>query len=119
MPRLFVDVDDTLLLVAEAGDKDAHPYSIFYHEYVKLNEPLFEQMCSWSSDIIIWSGGGRRYAEYAAQWILGERFAEIADRTSFLGKDKDSFGLARAGDMVVDDQPIVVRTHTPHERFTD
>ena len=111
MVRLFVDVDDTLVLY----DLDApNPYGIYYGTPYTINEPLLEGIKQFQLDnpnelIVIWSGGGKEYARMWGEDKLG------LEGMIYLLKDKDSFWLVNPGDIVIDDQPLKIRTHTPHE----
>ena len=67
LPRLFVDVDDTL--VTWLGGQEPHPYG-HGAETWEVNDNVLYYMERWKSAnptgvIIIWSGGG---ADYATTW---------------------------------------------------
>lgn len=115
--RVFIDIDDTLIIWKDS--ENTHPYGALRFQYgndsAAINTPLVERIRAHAAqghEIIFWSGGGDKYARSVVEWLLPE-FKDSA----FLTKDKMVFPLVRLGDIVVDDQPITVRTHTPTEEF--
>lgn len=104
--RLFVDCDDTLVLFdGEAGE--IHPYSFWRYDSCRPNESLIAFIKKFAKEhpnalIVIWSGGGKDYAQAVANELLPD--VEVAATI----KDKTTFGLVRENDIVVDDQPIDV-----------
>lgn len=89
---IFVDVDDTLVL---------------WQEGLSPNTRLIEGLKALTSELfVVWSGGGIQYAE---MWVdrLGLR-----DLAIVIEKD---FSVVKPGDTVIDDMPVTVRTHSPHE----
>tara|TARA_Y100000310_G_scaffold251408_1_gene257877 strand:- start:3980 stop:4528 length:549 start_codon:yes stop_codon:yes gene_type:complete len=118
--RLFVDCDDTLVIYETSEEKN--PYGFYLGESWHPNEPLIEGIKKFQENnpnaaIIIWSGGGRKYAE---EWTK-RLFEKILTPLNFnniinLTKDRDAFGLIRPGDVVIDDEDLADRrTHYPHE----
>jgi len=96
--RVFVDVDDTLVLYVNPDDCSAHPFGAINGEPFVPNEELIKKLKDFQGDIFIWSGGGIAYARKVAEMVLRDSIEWIA-----LGKH-DSFSLVRPGDIVVDDQ---------------
>ncbi len=112
MQRLFVDVDDTLVLY-QTGD-GPHPYGVYMGVPWEPNEKLIEGIHAYkmenpSHSIFIWSGGGKDYAKMWAE-KLG-----LDELVTCLDKGKDTLELIREGDLVIDDEPVSWRTHSPHE----
>lgn len=108
--RLFVDVDDTLVLY----DLNApNPYGIYQGVPYKLNDKLIEGIKKYHIDnpdelIIVWSGGGREYAE---MWINNIGLNNIAYP---LEKSKETFHLIQDNSIVIDDmEDMFKRTYTP------
>jgi len=100
--RLFVDIDDTLIL-----------YDLEANTPFTINEKLLEGIKQFQQNnpdelIVVWSGGGK---EYARMW--GDKLG--LEGITYLLKDKDSFWLVNSGDIVIDDQPMSIRTHAPNE----
>lgn len=102
-----MDVDDTLVLYDGDG---SHPYGVYYGEG-RPNKALIGRILLFEGDVFVWSGGGLDYAR-----AIGRQLLPAVDFTP-LTKDQESFPLVRPGDIVVDDQPIPVRTHTPFEEW--
>lgn len=117
--RLFVDIDDTLIIYYDTGDdEEAHPYGAIHGESYHINQTLKNFIFAFREKyedalIVIWSGGGDQYAAQVAEEAgLGEVNA------MYLTKDRETFYLVREGDIVVDDQPIkVAATVTPPDFF--
>ena len=104
-PRLFVDVDDTLILYDSEGE--VHPYGIWRHDPYRVNTKLIGFInlfrVKWpEAMVVIWSGGGANYARMAADAVLS------GVKVTTLLKDRDTFGLVRENDIVVDDQDLKV-----------
>ena len=112
MPRLFVDVDDTLVLYNKAGP---NPYGVYEGTPYSINEPLLEGIKQFAKDnpdelIVIWSGGGK---QYALRWAEN---LHIAHLVTFMDKGWPTIKeLVRSGDIVVDDMDVPWRTHAPDE----
>ena len=97
MTKVFVDVDDTLVLF---GGNSPHPYGVIEGDPFELNYPLIEKLKEFKGEIVVWSGGGAAYARKVAMMVLPrevEFTAETKGATSVRG--------IKAGDIVVDDQP--------------
>ena len=99
MPRLFVDVDDTL--VRWKGAYEPHPYG-FGAEGWEPNLDVIRYIRDWKAtnpdgQVFIWSGGGR---EYAATWrdtlIPGLHTTTMSKIPSF----------TQPGDTIIDDQNL-------------
>lgn len=117
VPRLFVDCDDTLILYSDKR-QSMHPYGVFYGQEYVPNTRLIAQMNEFVSKypdalVVIWSGGGYRYAEEVAKLL----YLEHLD-ASYLTKDVDTFSLVRKCDIVVDDlnlESLPCYTYKPDE----
>ena len=114
--RLFVDCDDTLILYDSEGD--VHPYGFSRGDPYHVNETLVAFIWGFRAKypdalIVIWSGGGRAYAEQVAREV---GLSEVATLCAI--KDRTTFGLVTTDDIVVDDQklsvPVVI---TPPDFF--
>lgn len=110
--RLFVDVDDTLVLYQRPGP---NPYGVYAGTPWEPNIRLIEGVKQFAKDnpealIVVWSGGGRAYAiEWADRLGLGD----IADG---LLKDSSTMHLITEEDIVIDDMDLGGRrTHNPYE----
>jgi hypothetical protein len=104
--RIFVDVDDTLVLWQTNSLKPDGEYLGTPYTY---NRPLIAALkCHYTDHpgamIVIWSGGGRSYAKRFAEQIFGGRHIVT------LGKEPDTVSLIRDGDIVIDD--MVDFTHS-------
>ena len=110
--RLFVDVDDTLVIYDTPGP---NPYGVYKGSKWEPNIRLIEGIKDFQernpeSLVVIWSGGG---SNYARQWI---ETLDLDDDLVSLIKDSTSFHLIREGDIVVDDMDLDgYRTHKPNE----
>lgn len=105
IPRLFVDVDDTLLLYDSEGD--THPYGIWKDDSYHINKHLVKQIHRFREKypdalIVVWSGGGTQYAKIVADLLLPN-----LDIVPMI-KDRTTFPLVRMGDWVIDDENIEV-----------
>ena len=114
MGRIFCDVDDTLVLYQDA-QVGPHPYGLYMGTPFAVNTRLVAGLIQFRAAnlwelIVIWSGGGKEYAEMWAR-RLG------LDRISVgLSKDVTTFDLIQEGDVVVDDEDLGGRrTHRPDE----
>ena len=112
--RIFIDIDDTLILWDSPG---IHPYGgKNLGDESEVNESLVTHARRHAEEghqLIFWSGGGKDYAEEMVTWLI----PDLAENAIFLTKNKTAFPLVQPDDIVVDDQPITVRTHTPLEDF--
>ena len=100
--RLFIDCDDTLILYDTAEDDAPSPYGYIHGQPYHVNEALAASVRAWAHDnpcsmVVVWSGGGERYA----RTIAGIALPGLAVQT--MVKDATTFDLARSGDIVVDD----------------
>ncbi len=115
--RLFVDCDDTLIIYDniacswpdEPCEVHGHPFGVLRGEPYKINEPLAASIKAYVEDnpcalVIIWSGGGAKYARTIADIALPG-----VDVMTMI-KDKTSFHMVRPGDIVVDDMSLDVPT---------
>jgi hypothetical protein len=104
--RLFVDCDDTLLLFDDGAE--AHPYGFWKGDKYRINVPLVDYVTQFRKDnpcalVVIWSGGGREYAEEVKRAVFGD-FDAVT-----MVKDRTTFHMVREWDLVVDDQDLGVR----------
>ena len=111
---LFVDVDDTLI-GWQAAVNVQQPDGFYMETPWVANEKLIEGIRAYRKDnpwavIIIWSGGGKKYAEMWAH-RLG-----LDHLSSSMVKDKMAYDLISEGDIVIDDEDLGGhRTHKPNE----
>lgn len=113
MVKLFVDCDDTLVFYQD-GSTSPHPYGTYMGTPFVVNAQLVEGIREFRRDdpwavIVIWSGGGKEYAEMWARRL------ELDHLAIGMCKDKVAYDLIQPGDIVVDDDPDVPRTHGPYE----
>ncbi len=112
--RLFIDVDDTLILYDD-GQTEPHPYGYYRGVPWKVNEKLLQGLKDFADEnptslVVLWSGGGWEYAKYWADQL------DLDDRIAALTKDTNTFYLIHEGDIVVDDMDLGgLRTHKPNE----
>ncbi len=112
--RLFVDVDDTLVIYDD-GNIEPHPYGIYHGVPWTINEKLLQGIKDFvennpDSLVVVWSGGGWEYAKYWADKL------NLYDSIAALTKDSSTFYLIHEGDIVVDDMDLGgLRTHKPDE----
>ncbi len=111
MRKLFIDIDDTLILYQHVGP---NPYGVYMGTPWSTNEKLLEGIRTHAAEnptdlIIVWSGGGRQYAQ---MWTdqLG-----IDDLVFCMDKNKYAIELIEEGDIAVDDMDTPWRTHDPFE----
>lgn len=100
MATLYIDIDDTLVtwLADEGGP---HPYGHAAKAW-KVNEAVKSLAESWPGELVIWSGGGKDYAEMWAnrlvphlKWTAHAKFNAIPG----------------PGDVFVDDMPFDAWKH--------
>lgn len=111
--RLFIDVDDTLILYKQPSDThgELHPYGFWQGEPYEPNQNLIDAINKYSKEnptalIVIWSGGGKSYAQAAIDHFF--------PGSEYVAMDKgwDEFPLIRVGDIVVDDAVWSLGNHT-------
>lgn len=69
-PVLFLDVDDTLVLWCDGKcEHSDHPFGWDAEGWMP-NQDLIELAKSWKGNIIVWSGGGKDYAEMWGRRLL-------------------------------------------------
>ena len=114
--RLFVDCDDTLILYDSEGE--VHPYGFVKDTPYRWNQPLknfifaFREKYEYAL-IVIWSGGGAKYAQRVAE-AIGLDELDIV----YMDKGRKTFTLVGEDDIVVDDQELrVAVTVTPPDYF--
>lgn len=111
MPRLFVGIDDTLVLYSVVGP---NPFGALDGVSYIFNEPLVQGVKNFRRDnpdalIVLWSGGGAQYAR---------RFGDLAGLLDFVDlcmiKDDSTLNFITEGSIVVDDMDVAWRTHDPY-----
>ncbi|KKL50258.1 hypothetical protein LCGC14_2307270 [marine sediment metagenome] len=123
--RLFVDVDDTIVLYKPesenvSGQGNRHPYGLMSDDSLYVfNESLLKFIVAFrekypESLIIIWSGGGKRYAQRVAEQA-GIGHLDL----TYLDKDMGTFPLVAEDDIVVDDQELAVAATVSPPDFFD
>ena len=114
MVTIFVDVDDTLVLYDDSHGPGPHPYGVKYGVPWEPNKPLIQgikEVSRLGFPVIVWSGGGRQYAQ---QWVWDLELEHYV--AGALEKSPDALHtLPKAGDIVINDLPVIGRTHEPHE----
>ena len=103
--RVFIDCDDTLLLFDSEGE--ANLYGFWKGDPYKVNEELvnvLRQTCKTCFTLIIWSGGGKKYAKA----VSDEVFGDLGEIDAWFCKDFTTFDLVRSEDIVIDDQALTV-----------
>ena len=104
MPKLFVDVDDTLVLY-EGREPGPNPLGLEIGHDFRVNEKLIAAIKIWvrrnpGGQVVVWSGGGEDYARAAA-----ERFIPGVAMWHFT-KGGQNLRLPGQEDVVVDDSPF-------------
>lgn len=103
MAKLFIDIDDTLILYP-SSDEDTNPLGIERGLEFLLNQPLVDAINRWLGKnrrgiVVLWSGGGEAYAR-----SVSERFIPGVATWHFT-KGGKSLDLADTEDILVDDSP--------------
>lgn len=100
LSRLYVDIDDTLVtwLSDEGGP---HPYGHNAKAW-QVNEKVKIYAENWKGDLIIWSGGGKNYAEAWANRLL--------PHLTWTAESKFN-AVAGPDDVFIDDMPFDVWKH--------
>lgn len=113
MRRLFVDVDDCLIIYQD-HKREFNPHGVLLGVPYNVNEGLVKRIQNFDGLIIIWSGGGYQYANQIAMEVLRDTVHYMT-----MTKDKDAFFMIRDGDIVVDDQKIEVpvKVYGPEEEW--
>jgi hypothetical protein len=109
--RLFIDVDDTLVLYKDEGD--IHPYGVLTGERFDWNTNLIERIIQFQTaysdvEVIIWSGGGEEYAKF----VCSEQLAQC--EVSYKSKDPS---ILKPGDIVIDDDESVLKAAAQRGAF--
>lgn len=112
--RLFVDVDDTLILYHT--EEEPNPYGVYLGTPYSFNTRLVQGILNFAAEnpeslIVVWSGGGQQYAR---EWADK---AGLEDKVVCFDKNRHNIEeLVREGDVVVDDQTqLNWVTHGPHD----
>lgn len=114
--KVFVDVDDTLILFTENENESYFGEALFGH--YNPNYPLIERLRKFNGNIVVWSGGGPKYAERIAKKIFPRNLEWSVAR-------KFDMALVKPGDIIIDDTPgffngmreTEVRIYEPHEEW--
>ena len=102
--RIFVDCDDTLILwLDEEGQplEGQNPYGGGSQKWL-WNEALIRALREIEDEIVIWSGGGRPYAQ---TWR--ERLQSASSVVAEWSMSKDT-RIPQPDDLCIDDMPIQV-----------
>lgn len=111
---LFVDVDDTLVIWQKAINAP-QPDGFYMETPWAANERLIVGVKAFHEAnprmlIVIWSGGGKEYAEMWARRL------DLNHLSIGMLKDKMAYELISEGDIVIDDEDLGGhRTHKPDE----
>lgn len=92
---VFIDIDDTLILYQGSG---IHPFGTIIGEPYTPNGLLIKKLRDFEGNIVVWSGGGKVYADLVAKSVLPEGL-DYTVESKF-----DGFHLVKPGDIIVDDQ---------------
>jgi hypothetical protein len=90
MNTLYVDIDDTLVTWLPDGDT------------WQVNTDVLAKALAWEGPVVLWSGGGRDYAE-----MWGDRLLPQLDWTA---SAKVNPGVEE-GDLFIDDSPFDAWKH--------
>lgn len=97
---LYIDIDDTLVTWLSDTD-EPHPYGHSAKGW-KMNEKVYAYANAWVGKIVVWSGGGKDYAEMWANRLLPD--LEWTAHSKFPA-------IAKLGDVFIDDMPFDVWRH--------
>lgn len=91
---LFVDCDNTLLLWDDSETQMNADQSLWRGDKYKFNKPLIDAILTWREkntrdSVIVWSGGGREYAERWANLTLPGEFELAISKNIQLPTDYD------------------------------
>ncbi len=108
--RIFIDCDDTLLIYDSIGER--HPLGYLQGESYHINESLVDSIRAWAYDnpcsmVVVWSGGGADYARTVTNIVF-----PYTHGIQTMKKDRTTFYLVRAGDIVIDDMADSVEVLT-------
>ena len=120
VPTVFVDVDDTLVIFKNEAN-NVHPYGVINGEEFEPNYKLIKKLKDFSGDIVVWSGGGKEYAQKVARMVLLPKGIKYK-----VGSKFEDFSAVKLGDIIVDDQKeyyialegIGVHVFSPFEEWT-
>ena len=105
--RIFVDVDDTLILYD--NDAEKNPYGVYHGTPWRPNQPLIDALLATEHPVTVWSGGGDEYAKEMSEKI-GLSFPTLTKNGS------NVLDHLQPGDIVIDDDDLGgLRTHNPFE----
>lgn len=99
--KLYIDIDDTLVTWLAEDMDTPHPYG-YGAEGWRANEDVRAFAYAWDGDLVIWSGGGRDYAETWARRLLPDlKWTAFAKFNAIPGPD----------DVFIDDMPFEAWAH--------
>ncbi len=106
MPKLFIDVDDTLVLYS-GREPGPNPLGLEMGLEFRVNVDLIAAIQIWKRDnrggqVVVWSGGGEAYARSA-----GDRFIPGV-ATWYFTKGGKNLTLPNRNDVLVDDSPTAL-----------
>ena len=101
MPRLFIDIDDTLIIYPQ-HQPGPNPMGVTNGLPYETNESLVEAIKTWlrrdpNGQVVIWSGGGEEYARTISAGIL------VGVAAWYFTKSGQNLTLPGPDDIVVDD----------------
>lgn len=96
-PRLFVDIDDTLIWWKGPLGELSSEWEVNYSVYLAVKR--FKEQYPQGS-LIFWSTGGRKYAQ---EWVAKAAPDLADDRTVYLDKFP---AIPFTGDTFIDDMPM-------------
>ena len=113
--RIFCDCDDTLILFD--SEAETNPLGFWRGDAYRVNDALVDALrlaCRTCFTLIVWSGGGSKYARAVSDAAFGGDLGEV---DAWLDKGRPTFGLVREGDIVIDDQTLAVGCEqlAPHD----
>jgi len=108
MPRLFIDIDDTLVIFPDHLP-GPNPFGVTNGLPHRTNEPLVDAVREWlalnsAGQVVFWLGGGEEYARNVASRLIPDIAAW------YFTKSGQNLGLPGTGDTVVDDDRVSLGT---------
>lgn len=100
MNTLYIDIDDTLVTWLSEED-GPHPYGAGAKEW-RVNQGVLGLAERWEGPIVVWSGGGKDYAE-----MWGNR---LLHHLNWTASAKFNPGVEE-GDLFIDDSPFDAWKH--------
>ena len=107
MINLWIDIDDSLVLY-QNHDNKKHPFGIYMGDPWEPNTRLINGIKNFAQNnpnslIVIWSGGGKDYAQMWKDKLLPDIEATA------MSKNPLAFELVKSDDIVVDDAADDIR----------